>query len=74
MQDFAQQSNGDTIGADGYDKKVYAFVKPNIVYQNADKNYVQYDSENKLWRLWVIPLNILYLAYLSSYYYNQPFH
>jgi hypothetical protein len=51
MQDFAQQSSTDTIGADGYDKKVYQFVKPNIVYQNKDVNYLQYDSENKLWRI-----------------------
>jgi hypothetical protein len=51
MQEFAQQSSTDTIGPDGYDKKVYQFVKPNIVYQNKDVNYLQYDSENKLWRI-----------------------
>ena len=34
-------AEGDTIGAAGYDPKVHAFVRPNIVYQSNDVNYSQ---------------------------------
>jgi len=42
MRGFIGQQ--DTIGAAGYDAKVHAFVRPNIVYQSNDINYVGTDE------------------------------